>query len=92
MSTGQLPPVAVCTKCGKYSRRVEAINQQCGERYDRKRCKGVYGSALSSTDWAPCKHCGGTGQRSEGPCEACQRSGFIYVRALTAPTGGRPTR
>jgi hypothetical protein len=80
MSTSQLPPVAVCTECHSYSRRVEAINQPCGERYDGRRCRGVYGSAIGPTDWEPCKHCGGTDDLPEGRCEACQRSGFIYVR------------
>ena len=72
----KFPPVAVCTRCGTYTTRVETINQQCSERRDTKRCKGVFGSALNNDDWQRCPDCDGNG------CGACQRTGWQFVRAL----------
>ena len=73
-------PVAVCTKCGKYSFRAESINQQCSQVYDRKRCKGCFGSSLAVNDWAACDICHGSGQESHRGCEACQGTGWLFVR------------
>jgi hypothetical protein len=39
MTPKQVTPVAVCTRCGKFAYNAKSINQQCSERYDRKRCK-----------------------------------------------------
>jgi hypothetical protein len=58
MST-DLPPVAVCTRCGKYSYNGGVINERCGQRISGKRCKGMYQSAIGRDDWARCAVCGG---------------------------------
>ena len=70
----KLPPVAVCSVCSKYTHRIELANEQCYERHAKNRCKGVYQSAISVGDWATCPSCHSVG------CEACQRSGFVFVR------------
>ncbi len=70
----KLPPVAVCTNCGKYSYSAESIGKHCHEVHGKKRCKGGYQSAMTNTDWQPCPSCHTMG------CEACQKSGFIFVR------------
>jgi len=83
----KLPPVAVCTVCSNYTHRIELANEQCHERYAKNRCKGVYQSAISVGDWATCPSCHSIG------CEACQRSGFVFVRKRqqgTSKIGGRP--
>lgn len=74
MNNKRNPPIAVCTKCGKYSYRAESINLQCSERYKQKRCKGVVGSAMAPRDWEQCPHCNGIG------CKDCQSSGYLFVR------------
>ena len=68
------PPVAVCTKCGAYTYRAEAINNQCNVRINGKRCTGTFRSAIGPNDWETCEECSGSG------CEFCQKSGFIFVR------------
>lgn len=73
-------PVAVCTRCGAYSRRVEVINQRCSNVYGRKRCKGVWGSALNYNDWEECPTCEATGRESSGRCSQCDGFAWIYVR------------
>ena len=67
-------PVAVCTKCGKYTSRAESINDRCTERHVRKRCVGTFGSALNKGDWGLCPECNGTG------CDCCQKFGVIFIR------------
>ena len=79
----KLPPVAVCTVCGKYG---HAINSACTSRDHRgKPCKGVFGSALNNTDWMPCADCDGAG------CDSCQSSGHVYVRNVPAHLRRRET-
>ena len=69
-------PVAVCTVCGEYTSRIEVINEQCHIRQGKKRCSGVFGSALNIDDWAECSRCKGSG------CEACQGCGVMFVRKM----------
>jgi len=69
-------PIAVCTVCGKYSYNATSINKPCGNRIDKKKCTGVYGSALAKNDWQPCPYCNQTG------CEDCQRTGWLFVRKI----------
>ena len=80
MST-ELPPVAVCTRCGDITYNVAAINRSCGRQPGGKRCKGVYGSALNNDDWAKCSACNGTGLDGTGAtCVVCQRTGWRFGR------------
>ena len=79
MATKQ-PLVAVCSICGSVSHDLSRIGKPCGKMFDRKRCKGTYGSALSFTDWAECTACGATGKQSGKGCEVCQGTGWSYVR------------
>lgn len=77
----ELPPVAVCTKCGHFSYSAGQIGEQCGLFPDgKRRCKGNYGSALNNDDWDKCGACDGTGMDSEGSCRACQSTGWRFVR------------
>ena len=69
-----LPPAAVCTVCGLFSYKAEVINQPCRESYNRRRCKGAFGSALSENDWVKCLNCKGSG------CALCQKSGWDFIR------------
>jgi len=66
-------PVAVCTRCNRFSYEAHFINQQCGNRPDgKKRCQGVYKSALSITDWEECNRCNGTGRVENNRCSAAK--------------------
>ena len=67
-------PVAVCTGCGTYSRSAAKINERCTEYRGKKRCKGVFESALNNDDWRRCPDCNGNG------CEGCQWTGWRFVR------------
>ena len=73
-------PVAVCTVCHTYSRNVATINCQCGNKFNGKRCKGVWGSALNESDWEECPSCEATGNESNRECEQCEGFGWIYCR------------
>jgi DnaJ-class molecular chaperone len=74
-------PVAVCTKCGKYSSSAQQINSQCNAKPDgKKRCGGVFGSALNENDWATCDLCNGKGRNESEICPCCQGFGVMYVR------------
>ena len=83
MST-ELPPVAVCTKCGDLTYSPERINSQCDQKPDgKRRCEGVYGSAMNNDDWEKCGACGGfgrTGTAEAAPC-AKVRGGVLSATA-----------
>jgi primosomal protein N' len=66
--------------CGKYSYNAAAINQSCGERFGGKRCKGAYRSAIAPGDWIKCEACGGSGRAGDQRCDACQATGWNFVR------------
>ena len=80
MSKKLLPPVAVCTDCRSFNRNAASINQRCGHKYDGKRCSGVWGSSLSTTDWKECKKCKTTGYLSNEKCTTCGGFGWEYCR------------
>lgn len=80
MSQKPKKPTAVCTNCGVYTFHAELINRQCHEVYEGNRCEGVYGSAWSVDDWKECPTCLNTGKRGSADCDACQGTGWIYVR------------
>ena len=76
LMTKQRLPVGVCTRCGKPTREVEAINQRCANQAflftRRERCKGLVRSAVGEHDWAECAGCGGTGVSGSGArCGQC---------------------
>ncbi len=73
-------PVAVCTKCSSVSRRVEQINQRCGEKISGKWCEGEYESMLGTGDWKECHRCSATGRTDTERCIACNGEGWICVR------------
>ena len=74
------PPVAVCTRCGTFTKNVTLINLRCGQRFDKKRCQGAFGSALNTTDWTVCPECAGTGLAGEKNCPRCDGVGWHYAR------------
>ena len=74
------PPVAVCTKCQKYSHSIELVNQQCNNTINKKRCQGVFRSAIAPGDWDKCPSCNGSGREEGTMCLSCQGSGHIFVR------------
>ena len=61
-------PVAVCAKCGKVSYDPTLIDQQCGQRINRDRCKGLI-HAIDEEDWIECRTCFGEG------CAECKGVG-----------------
>ena len=73
-------PVAVCTKCGEYTCRVESINNRCYKKDGNRRCQGVFGSAIGNRDWDECSVCKGEGVDNNGKCLSCQGYGVVYVR------------
>jgi hypothetical protein len=73
-------PVAVCTVCHAYSTNISVINERCGNRYNNKRCQGVWRSALSEGDWQECSSCNATGREPQGRCNQCGGFGWIYCR------------
>jgi hypothetical protein len=73
-------PVAVCTRCRVYSYEIDDANQPCFEKYGGKPCPGTFASAVAVGDWDHCPHCEGVGSSLIGSCDACQGSGWIFVR------------
>jgi len=73
-------PVGVCEKCGRHVHNVTAINEQCSQRIDGRRCTGVVGSRLQDTDWKACPTCDGTGLIEGRRCDACEGDGVIDCR------------
>jgi DnaJ-class molecular chaperone len=80
MSGNNNRPVAICTVCHAYSSIVTAINERCGNRYNGKRCQGVWRSALNEEDWQACPSCNATGREIQGRCKQCDGFGWIYCR------------
>ena len=80
MNARKPKPVAVCTRCGTHTHRVEFINERCHQGSGKDRCKGVFGSALSVDDWQQCGACSGTAWVGSASCGNCQASGWLYVR------------
>ena len=79
--TGQkLPPVGVCTKCGKYTSDGNKIDTICPGRRVGGRCGGMFGSAVGNTDWEKCRYCGGDGSEQGEECPSCQGTGWGYIR------------
>lgn len=77
----ELPPVAVCTSCGKFTNDASLINVRCNEGRGRQRCGGVFGSALNERgDWEKCRYCDGTGGEQGVQCPSCQGTGWRYIR------------
>jgi hypothetical protein len=73
-------PVAVCTNCRNFIYNMTLINVRCGQRPDGKnRCQGSNESALNYTDWTECVYCI-DGMADGKRCEACQSSGWNYIR------------
>jgi hypothetical protein len=77
-------PVAVCTRCGRTTRSVTAINQACGNIRRGRRCSGSWGSALAVGDWRECPSCSGTGHEGLVACSQCSGDGWLYVRGRIA--------
>lgn len=74
-------PVAVCTKCGKYTDNLNHINNRCPITYVKSgRCKGVYRSMLAYGDWKDCGNCTTTGIVNDIDCTPCQGYGQICIR------------
>jgi hypothetical protein len=60
-------PQAVCTACGHFAWSGFQIDQQCAERYNGTRCRGVNNASAHYT-FKVCPDCGGTGNK----CVRCQ--------------------
>ncbi len=74
-------PVAICQLCGRPA-GLHAINAQCGQTIDGKRCKGLVRSALLPNEWSECTKCEAAG-RLENPyrkCDACYGAGWHNTR------------
>lgn len=81
MNESKVPkPVAVCTICEEYSNSIGSINQRCGKKTGKKKCKGVMGSAIAPNDWDECPNCHATGRKQSKECDQCDGYGWIYVR------------
>lgn len=78
MSNKREMPVAVCTKCGKYS--YEQINVQCSNDLSGKRCKGIFRSHLKDDDWRECPSCAATGRDEDVKCTQCEGAGWLVAR------------
>ena len=79
MSEKLSPPVAVCTVCHSYSRNPN-INERCGNKFNGKRCNGVWRSAISKGDWEECPTCKASGKEQQNRCTQCQGFGWLYCR------------
>ena len=73
-------PVAVCTVCGAVSYSSNLISGLCDRRVANKRCDGINGSALRTTDWDECPECAGSGTSGATQCGQCEGSGWLCVR------------
>jgi len=77
----ELPPVAVCTTCGKFTNSGNMINKRCSEKHGDRRCDGIFGSATNAKgDWEKCRYCGGDGSEQSNECPSCQGTGWGYIR------------
>ena len=78
-----VPPIAVCTKCGDPLSMIRAQDSsgRCIRRIDGHRCRGTYyGSTLKRSDWALCKQCEATGSKGNLKCDLCHGSGWHLLR------------
>lgn len=83
MSNTMDKPVAICTTCGRTSRRVESINQSCGNVSNNgKRCRGSFASMLGEHDWEQCPSCAGTGRVDGSQCSQCRGDGCLPTRSF----------
>jgi hypothetical protein len=60
------PPIAVCTACGHFAWSAFQIDQQCAERYNGTRCRGMNDASVNYR-FKECPACGGTGNK----CRRC---------------------
>lgn len=74
------PPIGICTKCKKVTYAADQINRGCGASGITPRCTGIIISARDPDDWSQCGTCKGSGKFSDGPCNACQGTGWRYIR------------
>ena len=74
-------PVAVCTVCYTHTENSLLINERCKKKFNGKRSKGVYRSALKVNDWKECPTCGATGREKADRCSQCSGFGWIFVRS-----------
>jgi len=81
MNEKKRKPVAVCTRCRAFSYHLQQVNLSCYHKPDgKKKCKGVFGSAIGVSDWEECSDCSGTGEHREAKCVLCSGVGWHYVR------------
>src|SRR5690242_12005925 len=73
-------PVAICTKCGECSSRLDVINERCSKDHDGARCEGVFANALADRDWRECSKCSRTGRVLGDVCYQCTGWGWEFVR------------
>lgn len=79
MNTEKPKPFGVCTQCGHYTHSIEAVNNRCGQTLGRKkRCQGVYQSALAPGDWTRCPNCNATHRDGENRCSQCGDVGWFF--------------
>jgi DnaJ-class molecular chaperone len=72
-------PLAVCTECGDFAWGASQINQQCGKRYGRERCRGMYEAALHYS-FEVCPDCKGEGRVAGSKCVRCGGQRLIADR------------
>jgi len=70
-------PVAVCTRCHEFTYNVNHINERCYVKIGKRRCEGVFRSAIGKNDWTKCSVCNGSGVYDKLKCTACRGSGVI---------------
>lgn len=73
-------PLAVCTRCGAYSRNLGQINQRCHVIVNRKRCKGVMHGKQRPDDWMECNSCEATGRMEGATCDLCSGEAWLLAR------------
>ncbi len=73
-------PVAICMKCGEYSRSLGHINEKCSNYIDGKQCRGTFKSVLNNNDWKECQKCSGFGNINKQKCISCNGEGWLYMR------------
>lgn len=74
------PPHGQCTRCGTTTKNISRINSRCHRTIDKKRCSGVFRSALSVTAWEACPTRAKTGFVGRVRCDQCGGDGWIYAR------------
>ena len=76
----RLPPVALCTTCGRSTRSIELTNLThfCDGNSGKRR--GTWGGLMNTTAWKECNQCKAIGYFADRRCNMCNGEGWELPR------------